>query len=244
MIKQPKTLPLLLTLFLTLASCDELQEVVKQLPGDAPPSEWEIQSGLKEALQFGVSRRVEKLGEENGFFDNPLVRIGLPEELEVVDRTLRRLGLSSLADEGIRYLNRAAEDAVVEAIPIFTKAVSGITFADARDILLGADNAATLYLEGRTSSSLFNAFEPVISNSFQKVGADRIWADIIARYNELPLVRKVNPDLSDYITREALKGVYTVIAEEEKEIRSRVSSRSTRLLQRVFALQDEARRDP
>lgn len=193
---------------------------------------------------MGVSRRVEKLGEENGFFGNPLVRIGLPEELQVVDRTLRRVGLSSLADEGIRYLNRAAEDAVLEAIPIFTEAVSGMTFADARDILLGSDNAATLYLEGRTSSSLFEAFEPIISNSFQKVGADRVWADIIARYNELPLVRKVNPDLSEYVTTQALKGVYTVIAEEELAIRSKVSARNTRLLQRVFGLQDGTLRDP
>lgn len=227
----------LAALFL-LISCDELQEVVRQLPTEGPPTEMEIQSGLKAALELGVSNRVRRLGEEDGFFGNPLIRIGLPEELQVVDKTLRKIGLSSLADEGIKFLNRAAEDAVKEGLPIFVDAVRGITITDARDILLGEDNAATLYLETRTALPLYDKFRPVISSSFSKVGADRVWEEIISRYNELPLVRKVDPDLAEYVTNEALQGVYTAIAEEELEIRSRVSSRTTRLLQRVFALQD------
>lgn len=230
--------PALLFLFLTMMSCEQLQEVVNQLPAEGPPEEWEIQAGLKEALRQGISTRVNQLGEEDGFFGNDLVRIGLPEELQVVDRTLRRLGLSSLADEGIKYLNRAAEDAVHEGIPIFVDAVSGITIEDARGILLGADDAATTYLKVRTESPLYGTFRPVIANSFSKVGADRIWSEIIDRYNELPLVNKVNPDMADYVTTEALEGVFAAIAEEEAAIRGRVSSRTTRLLQRVFALQD------
>jgi hypothetical protein len=116
--------------------------------------------------------------------------------------------------------------------------VKRITFNDARNILLGSDTAATEYLTGATRSPLYEKFLPVISNSFEEVGADRIWANIIARYNGLPFTNDVNPDLADYVTGEALEGVYTMIALEEKQIRNSVASRTTDLLKRVFALQD------
>ena len=179
------------------------------------------------------------MADEGGYFNNPLVRIGLPSDLQKVDKALRDIGLSKLADEGLKVLNRAAEDAVSEAIPVFVDAVSGITFADAKNILLGDELAATTFLEGRTRQELYNRFLPIIQSSFAKVGADRIWSDLITRYNNIPLTRDVNPDLSAYVTGEALGGVYQVIGEEEKEIRSKVSARGTRLLQKVFALQDQ-----
>jgi hypothetical protein len=103
---------------------------------------------------------------------------------------------------------------------------------------LGDDNAATSYLKNGTKSELYTKFNPVIKNSFDKVGADKVWSSIITKYNSIPFVNKVNPDLTDYTTQEALKGVYTMIAVEEKEIRNKVGSRSTDLLQKVFALQD------
>jgi enolase len=143
-----------------------------------------------------------------------------------------------LADEGLKVLNRAAEDAVKEATPIFVEAVKNITFTDAKNILLGNDNAATEFLKTGTSTALYSKFNPVIEKSFTKVGADKIWNNLITQYNTIPFVGKVNPDLTDYTTKEALKGVYTMIAVEEKEIRTNVSSRSTTLLQKVFALQD------
>ena len=139
-----------------------------------------------------------------------------------MDNTLRDIGLGSLADEGLKVLNRAAEDAVGEATPIFVNAVKAITFTDAKNILLGNDSAATSYLEGKTSNVLYGKFNPVIKESFDKVGADQIWSNIINKYNAIPLVRKVNPDLTDYVTTEALKGVYKMIAVEEKEIRTKV----------------------
>lgn len=232
-----KGLPCLLFCLL-IASCDQLQEVVNQLPTEGPPTEVEIQAALKEALRLGIDRKVTLLAKENGFYDNPLLRIGLPEELKAVDQTLRKVGMASLADKGIRLLNRAAEDAVKEGIPIFAEAVGGITLTDARSILLGEPDAATEYLKARTSGPLYARFQPVISESFQRVGADQVWSEIISTYNEIPLVRKVDPDLSAYVTREALDGVYISVAQEEAEIRSRFTSRTTRLLQRVFALQD------
>ena len=224
-------------LFLSL-SCAELQQVVNQLPQNGPLSNDQIAAGLRAALDKGINAQVSKLALEDGFFKNELVKILLPKELQKVDKTLRDVGLDNLADEGLKILNRAAEDAVGEATPIFVDAVKGITFTDAKNILLGVDNAATSYLEQKTSNSLYQKFNPVIKSSFQKVGADKIWSNLITKYNSIPLTNDVNPDLTDYVTKEALHGVYTMIAVEEKEIRTKVSSRTTDLLRRVFAIQD------
>ncbi|RKS45063.1 uncharacterized protein DUF4197 [Gillisia mitskevichiae] len=219
--------------------CAELQSIATQLPsGEYGVSNTEIASGLRQALDFGIDKQVTKLTKEDGFFKNELVRIALPAELQKVDKTLRDVGLSSLADEGLKVLNRAAEDAVKEATPIFVTAVKEITFTDARNILLGGDTSATMYLNQKTETQLYSKFNPVITTSLNKVGATEVWSNIINKYNSLPLTNKVNPDLADYVTNEALKGVFTMIAVEEKDIRNNFSARSTDLLRRVFGLQD------
>ena len=225
-------------LFLSLFfSCAELQQVVNQLPNESLGNN-QIALGLREALNFGIDRQVSRLTQKDGFFKNELVKILLPEELRKVDKALRDIGLSKLADEGLKVLNRAAEDAVKEATPIFIDAVKGITFTDAKGILLGNSNAATEYLKSRTNTALYSKFNPVIKNSLERVGATQVWANIIQKYNSIPLTKNVNPDLPDYVTQEALKGVYTMIGIEEKEIRTKISSRTTDLLRKVFALQD------
>jgi len=228
-----------LFLIFNLTACAELQQVVNQLPqGNGGVSALDIGNGLRQALDFGIDKQVSKLTQKDGFYNNQLVKILLPEELQKVDKALRDIGLGSLADDGIKVLNRAAEDAVSQATPIFVDAVKGITFNDAKNILLGNKDAATQYLSGKTESALYAKFNPVIKDSFAKVGADQIWANLINKYNALPFTRNVNPDLTDYVTTEALKGVYKMIAVEELEIREKVSSRTTGLLQKVFALQD------
>ena len=230
---------IILTFFLTFMGSAELQQVVNQLPqGTIGIGNDEIASGLRQALDFGIEKQVSKLTATDGFYKNDLVKIMLPEELQKVDKGLRDIGLSKLADEGLKVLNRAAEDAVKEATPIFVDAVKGITFTDAKTILIGADDAATQYLTSKTQTALYAKFNPVIQNSFSKVGADKIWANLINKYNSIPFTTDVNPDLTDYVTNEALKGVYTMIAVEEKEIRTNLASRSTDLLKKVFALQD------
>ncbi|QDO92462.1 DUF4197 domain-containing protein [Formosa sediminum] len=201
-------------------------------------SDTDIASGLKEALNLGIEEQVEKLTQTDGFYKNELVKIVMPSELQKVDTALRSIGLGDLADEGIKALNRAAEDAVKEATPIFVDAVKDITFDDAKTILLGEDNAATTYLTSKTQTALYDKFNPVINESFSKVGADKIWNTLISKYNSMPFVSQVNPDLTDYVTTEALEGVYTMIAVEEKEIRNSTAARSTDLLQSVFKLQD------
>lgn len=232
-----KIVLVLVTLF-TLHSCAELQGVVDSLPQGGVLSNTEIAAGLRQALDFGIDKQVTKLTQTDGFYRNELVKILLPAELQKVDKGLRDIGLGSLADEGIKALNRAAEDAVKEATPIFVNAVKEITFTDAKNILLGADNAATQYLTSKTQAALYSKFHPVINNSFAKVGADQIWTNLITKYNNIPFTTDVNPDLTDYVTQEALKGVYTMIAVEEKEIRTKASSRTTDLLRKVFVLQD------
>lgn len=221
-------------------SCAELQQVVNTLPNQTgigmDPTQ--IASGLRQALDQGIEKQVTRLTKTDGFYKNQLVKILLPQELQKVDQTLRDIGLGSLADEGLKVLNRAAEDAVKEATPIFVTAVKQITFTDAKTILLGPDNAATNYLEQRTNAALYTKFNPVIKNSFSKVGADQIWSNIITKYNSVPFVTKVNPDLTDYVTQEALHGVYKMISVEEKDIRNNISARTTTLLKQVFALQD------
>ncbi|GFD80874.1 DUF4197 domain-containing protein [Tenacibaculum sp. Mcav3-52] len=223
---------------LTFMGCAELQKVVNQLPQGGVLTQEQIGNGLRQALDNGIQHQVTKLTSKDGFYKNDLVKILLPEELQAVDKGLRKIGLGNLADEGLKAINRTAEDAVKTATPIFVNAVKEITFNDAKNILLGADNAATSYLEGKTTSALYAEFNPVIKNSFSKVGADKIWSNLITKYNSIPFVKKVNPDLTDYVTTEALDGVFTMIAVEEKGIRNKVGLRNTALLRQVFALQD------
>lgn len=230
---------LILLSIITFVSCAELQEVVNQLPQSGGVlRNTDIASGLRQALDKGIEKQVSKLTLKDGYYKNELVKIILPEELQKVDKALRTVGLGNLADEGIKAMNRAAEDAVNEATPIFVNAVKDITFNDAKSILLGENDAATQYLITKTKTELYNKFNPVINTSFSKVGADQIWSNLITRYNNLPLTSDVNPDLTDYVTNKALDGVFIMIAVEENEIRNKVSSRTTDLLRRVFALQD------
>ena len=199
----------------------------------------DISAGLKEALNNGITKQVSKLTAEDGFYKNELVKILLPAELQKVDKALRNLGMSNLADQGLVVLNRAAEDAVKEATPIFVDAVKNMTFTDAKNILMGNEKAATTYLENATSAALYTKFSPVIATSLNKVNADKIWNQLISKYNSIPMVKKVNPDLKDYVTRESMKGAFTMIAIEEKDIRVNLKSRTSSLLQNVFSMQDK-----
>lgn len=228
-------------IFLVLAinSCGTLEQIIKDTTGNSGIlSQEQIGQGLKQALNQGINREVSKLTVKDGFFKNELIKILLPEELQKVDNGLRKIGLSSLADEGLKLLNRAAEDATKEAVPIFVDAVKNISFNDAKNILLGDNRAATSYLENATQQALYAKFNPIINKKLNEVGATKLWSGAINKYNSLPLTNDVNPDLTDYVTQQALNGVFKVIAKEELQIREKISSRRTDLLKQVFALQD------
>lgn len=224
---------------LSLSACADLQTIADTVYEESQGvTESQIGLALKEALQNGIDHQVSKLTSEDGFYENEKVKILLPQELRKLDNTLRKIGLGNLADEGLKLMNRAAEDAVKEATPIFVNAVKEISINDAKNILTGNNHAATEYLKQKTKTELYQKFYPVVKNSFNEVGADKIWNTAISQYNTLPLTDDVETNLSDYVTLQALEGVYTMIAVEETKIRTDISSRTTDLLRRVFALQD------
>lgn len=233
---------LILLVFLPSITNAQLKELVKQITPKTVKSATtglDISAGLKEALNKGITKQVSKLTATDGFYKNNAVKILMPAELQKVDKALRAMGMGNLADEGIKSLNRAAEDAVNEATPIFVNSIKTMSITDAKTILMGNDTAATSYLQKSTSSALYTKFSPVVQQSIGKVGADKIWASIITKYNKLPLVSKVNPDITDYVTNKAMEGVFKMIAVEEKSIRGNLSSRTSDLLKQVFALQDK-----
>lgn len=193
----------------------------------------EISSGLKQALNLGVTEGVKKLGVTDGFYKNELVKILMPEKLRKIDTTLRTLGLGSLADQGVKLLNRAAEDAVTEAKPIFANAITSMTITDAKNILLGSNTAATNYLQTKTQSQLFTAFQPKVKASLGKVGADKVWKNLISKYNLLT-GQAVTTDLNEYVTTETINGVFKMVAEKETGIRNNAAMRTTSLLEKVF----------
>lgn len=230
-----------LSSFLLLTGCAELQTVMQNLPnieqGNGGLSSLDISNGLKQALELGVSQGVDLLSKKNGYYDNNLVKILLPEQLQKVDKTLRQIGLGSLADQGIKLLNTAAEDAVNEAKPIFINAIKNLTFSDAAAILAGNKDAATQYLQKTTTSQLVNAFSPKIKESLDKVGANEIWSQIMSKYNAIPFVNQVNADLTGYVTEKAIDGLFLQVAKKEEDIRTNISARTTPLLQKVFSKQ-------
>lgn len=197
----------------------------------------QISSGLKEALNMGVSEGVKKLGVTDGFLKNEAVKILMPEKLRKIDTTLRSVGLGSLADQGVKLLNRAAEDAVTQATPIFANAITSMTITDAKNILLGTDNAATSYLQSKTQSQLFTAFQPKVKASLGKVGADTLWKSLITKYNTLT-GQAVTTDLNEYVTTETINGVFKMVAQKENGIRNTPAMRTTSILQKVFGAQD------
>lgn len=200
----------------------------------------QISSGLKEALSLGVTDGVKKLALTDGFLKNEAVKILMPEKLRKVDMTLRSVGLGSLADEGVKLLNRAAEDAVTEAAPIFTNAITSMTITDAKNILLGSNNAATGYLQSKTQAQLFTAFQPKVKASLGKVGADAVWKNLISKYNTFT-GQSVTTDLNEYVTTETINGVFKMVADKESGIRNSPAMRTTSILQKVFGAQDANR---
>lgn len=204
------------------------------------PSSFEMASGLKEALEIGVAAGSNRLSSENGFFNHIAVKILFPPEAQKAEKTLRSLGFNQLADQVILSLNRAAEDAAKEAKPIFASAIKQMTIADAAKILLGRDrDAATQYFKSVCSEELRLKFQPIIQASLYKVGATRYWTDVVSRYNRIPLVDQINPDLEGYVTQKAIDGLFYEVAKEELKIRQQTAARTSVLLQKVFAYADK-----
>jgi len=193
----------------------------------------EIASGLKEALNKGVSEGTTKLSTVDGFFKDAAIKILMPPDAVKVEKTLRNVGLGQQVDDAILTMNRAAEDAAKSASPIFVDAIKQMSIEDAWGILKGGDSAATRYLRTKTTPALTAAFKPVIDQSLEKTGATKYWNTVFSSYNKFSL-NKVNPDLSYYVTEKALSGIFYQIALEETQIRKDPVARTSDLLKKVF----------
>ena len=232
----------ILSTTLIFSSCDTLNQyagVLNQATG--VPSNTEINLGLKQALEFGANYSADRLSAKDGYLGNLAVKILMPPEAQKVENTLRSLGLNSLCDNVIMSLNRAAEDAAIQAKPIFVNAIKQMSFQDVTNILLGQQDAATMYFKRTTSIALADKFRPSINNSLSKVGATRYWGDLTSTYNRIPLVKPINTDLAGYVTDRAIAGLFIEVAQEELKIRQNLAARSTSLLQKVFGYADRQR---
>ena len=226
-------------LLLSLPACETLQQIAKDAM--AEPTLEEIGRGLKEALRIGLNKGVESLSQKDGYFKSAY-KILLPEEARKVTSRLQNIpGFSNLENELLEKINRGAENAAKEAGPIFVNAITSMSFQDARNILMGENNAATQYLNRTTSQALYGKFNPVIVRALDDIGANSLWKKAADAYNKIPLITKVNNDLDDYVTQEALKGLFSKIETEEKNIRTNKLARSSELLRKVFARQDANR---
>lgn len=224
---------------LLLPSCSNaqfLKKVSKALEKNTGSSFTENEAGqaIKEALIKGTGQSVNIVSVVDGYFKNPEIKIPFPPEAATMESRLRAVGLGSEVDKAVLSINRAAEDAAKQAQPIFVAAIKNMTISDAIGIVRGKENSATEYLNRTTSPELELKFEPVIKNSLDKVNATKYWSDIITAYNKIPLVQKMNPDLSAYVTERAIEGLFVMIAKEELRIRKDPVARTSELLKKVF----------
>ena len=193
----------------------------------------DVIAGLKEALSVGARNSSDKLSALDGFFANAAIKVLMPEEAKKVESTLRNIGLGNMVDKAILSMNRAAEEASKSAAPIFVDAITSMSIQDAFGILKGSDSAATVYLKGKTTASLTNAFKPVIETALEKTNATKHWKDVFETYNKLPTTfNKVNTDLSGYVTDKALTGLFFQVALEEQKIRKDPAARVTDILKK------------
>ncbi len=219
----------------------KIPSIIKQATSSGnTPSSAEITSGIKEALESGVTAGTKRLSAIDGFLNNMAVKIVFPSEAQKMEKTLRGLGFNRQCDDVILSLNRAAEDASKEALPIFVSAIKNMSLNDASNILLAKEkDAATHYFKQATTNPLKEKFKPIIRNSLEKVGATKHWSNAITQYNKVPLVTKINPDLTEYALQKALDGLFYETAQEELKIRNNANARGTALLQKVFAYADK-----
>lgn len=227
-----------LLIILQFTACTELQNLAGTLADSGALTNADIGQGLKQALEIGIGKGSDRLSQLDGYYKSSY-KILLPEEARKVTEKLKIIpGFDDVEEIILKKINRGAEDAAQKAKPIFVSAIKGMTFDDAMNILMGEKNSATTYLNTATRLQLYNEFSPVINASLDKFDANKYWSDVVNKYNSIPFIDKVNPDLGDYVTNQALNGLFGMVEKEEQNIRTNVSARTTDLLKKVFAKQD------
>jgi hypothetical protein len=225
-------------LFISLSGFGKLDTTVRGGKHYFQPSVIEMATGLKDALAKGTTKSSQQLSAADGFFGDATVKILFPPQAQKAEKALRQIGLNKLCDDLILSLNRAAEDAAKQAEPIFIEAIRQMSFDDVAAILTGPNDAATQYFKRATSPQLILAFKPVIQNSLNKAGATKYYSDVAKEYDRLPFVKKLDPDISAYVTQKAIDGLFIKIALEELNIRQNSNERTSPVLRKVFAFAD------
>lgn len=225
-----KKLILASLLSFSMLSC----ETLSNLPS-VSISEQEAAEGIRQALNQGVGRGISTLHTENGFFGNDFYKILLPPDAKRIENTLRDLGMGGMVDRAILQINRAAEDAVGFARPIFADAITQMTITDAINIVTGSDSAATAYFRLKTTDKLVAAFSPVIKQALDKFEATKYYADVVNTYNRFPTtINKINPDLPSFVVGRAVDALFDQVAKEEANIRANPVARTSEILKKVF----------
>ncbi len=226
-----KTYLLTILLSVSFLSCDTLSK----LPAYTSVTQGEASEAMRQALDQGVGRGISLLNVQDGFFGNEAYKLFLPAEAQRIENTLRQLGMGGMVDKAILQINRAAEDAVGFARPIFVDAIREMTIADAINIIKGSNDAATQYFHEKTTQKLTAAFLPTIKSSLEKFSATKYYGDLVKTYNGFPTtINKLNPDLPSYVVDKAVVALFDQIAKEEANIRANPVARTTDILKKVF----------
>jgi hypothetical protein len=205
------------------------------LPSQESLDENTIAAGLKEALSQGTGNAVSSVAKLDGYFGNEAIKILLPEKMLTVADTLNKFGFQRLTDDFVLSMNRAAEDAAPQAKAYFYEAIKEMTFEDAQKILKGNDTAATDYFKVKMHDELYDAFKPSVSSSMNEVGVTRAYKNMIQKYTAIPFVKAQSLDLDHYVTEKSLDGLFYMVGQEEKRIRTDPAARVTDLLKKVFS---------
>jgi RNA binding exosome subunit len=213
-----------------------LDNVMKMFGGSSQekPDENTITSALKEAIVIGANNAVKSVSKNDGYFGNQAIKILIPEKIKMIAEGLGKIGYQKQVDDFILSMNRAAEKAAPKAKSFFIDAIKEMTFDDARKILNGDDTAASDYFKIKTNDKLYEAFKPIISSSMNEAGVTRYYKDMTSKFTSLPFVKPELLDLDHYVTNNALDGLFYMIGEEEKKIRTDPAARVTELLKKVF----------
>jgi len=194
----------------------------------------EITAGLKEALNVGTKNATTQVSKMDGFYKNNLIRIPFPSDARDMKSTLERMGMKKQVAAFEKQLNRAAEDAAKKAAPIFLSAITSMNINDGLTILKGKNDEATQYLKRTTTTQLSKEFRPIIAASLKKVQITKYWNPLFSTYNKVPLVKRVNPNLDDFVTEKTIDGLFLMVAGEETKIRKDPAARVSEILKKVF----------
>jgi len=212
----------------------QVEQLLKGLGGSGV-TDSKASAGLKEALEVATEKAVSLTGRTNGYFGDAAIKILMPAKLQTMEQGLRAVGYGPQIDEFVLSMNRAAEQAAPAAKQIFTNAITSMSFDDAKKILTGGNTAATDYFKAKTTDQLTTAFRPAVDKSMSEVGVTKQYQALVGKFETIPFVKTQSFDLDNYVTSKALDGLFHVVGEQEKMIRTNPAARTTALLQEVFA---------